>query len=84
MDNNLFGTNVALAAGAGAANATISAAGNLNNTNPLVYSATPPAPDFALQPGSPAIGAGIYLPAVTHDFTGAARGNPPSIGAFEQ
>jgi hypothetical protein len=84
MDNNLFGTNVVLAAGAGAANATIATAGTLNNTNPLVYNATPPTPNFELQPGSPAIGAGIYLPTVTHDFTGAPRGNPPSIGAFEQ
>ena len=39
--------------------------------------------DFHLTAGSPAKGAGISLPGVTLDFSGATRGNPPSIGAFE-
>jgi hypothetical protein len=29
------------------------------------------------------VGAGINLPAVTHDYAGDNRGNPPSIGAYE-
>jgi hypothetical protein len=40
--------------------------------------------NFNLTPGSPAIGAGLHLPNVTVDYTGQTRGNPPSIGAYEQ
>jgi len=40
--------------------------------------------NFSLTSGSPAIGAGVYLPSVQLDYTGAQRSNPPSIGAYEQ
>ena len=33
--------------------------------------------------GSPVVGAGIAAPAVTTDYTGKVRSNPPSIGAYE-
>jgi hypothetical protein len=39
--------------------------------------------NFTLQSGSPAIGAGTSAGAPTYDITGAARPNPPSIGAYE-
>jgi hypothetical protein len=40
--------------------------------------------NFDITPGSPALGAGISIPGVTLDYTGATRGNPPSIGAYEK
>jgi len=40
--------------------------------------------NFSLTSGSPAIGAGIYLPSVLLDYTGAQRSNPPSTGAYEK
>lgn len=40
--------------------------------------------NFSLTSGSPAYGAGLYLPSLLTDYTGAQRGNPPSIGAYEQ
>jgi hypothetical protein len=40
-------------------------------------------PDFHLQSGSPAIGAGMQLSEVTVDADGKVRPNPPSIGAYE-
>ncbi len=44
----------------------------------------PPANNLALTKGSPAVGAGASLPAVTHDFLGNARpGVGPDIGAFQ-
>jgi hypothetical protein len=44
----------------------------------------PPATNLALTKNSPAIGAGIPLAAVTHDFLGAPRPSAaPDIGAFE-
>jgi uncharacterized repeat protein (TIGR01451 family) len=39
--------------------------------------------DYHLQPGSPAIGSGTFLAAVTTDYDGLLYNNPPSIGAFE-
>lgn len=42
-----------------------------------------PGTDFHLQAGSPAINAGVYLVDVAVDFTGTARTNPPSIGAYD-
>ena len=41
----------------------------------------PPAegPDFHLQPGSPACGAGVFIAEVQFDFDGRPRPNPPSI-----
>jgi hypothetical protein len=40
--------------------------------------------NFDITPGSPAVGTGLFLPGLTVDYTGAARGNPPSIGAYEK
>ncbi|MEZ4951668.1 MAG: right-handed parallel beta-helix repeat-containing protein [Saprospiraceae bacterium] len=39
--------------------------------------------NFNILPGSPAIGAGIFLPEPSHDFLQFPYKNPPSIGAFE-
>lgn len=32
---------------------------------------------------SPVVGAGVAIPEITIDYTGAPRGNPPTIGAYE-
>ena len=37
-------------------------------------------PDFSLQPGSPAVDAGVVIPGITKDFVGDA----PDIGAYER
>ena len=47
--------------------------------DPKLMSAT----DYHLQMGSPAIGAGVDFNELKSDADGAARPNPPSIGAFE-
>ena len=54
---------------------------NSNNitSNPLFVSST----DYHLQPGSPAIGAGIYIPGLIADLAGNAIGNPPNIGVYD-
>ena len=39
--------------------------------------------NFNISPGSPAVGAGLYIPSLTLDYSGATRPNPPSIGALE-
>jgi hypothetical protein len=39
--------------------------------------------NFNLTPGSPAVGAGLYIPSLTLDYSGAVRPNPPSLGALE-
>ncbi len=39
--------------------------------------------NFDPSSSSPAIGAGIAIPGITTDYTGATRPNPPSIGAIE-
>jgi hypothetical protein len=38
---------------------------------------------FTLTSGSPAKGAGVAVPAITTDRTGATRATPPSVGAYE-
>ncbi len=38
---------------------------------------------FTLTSGSPAKGAGVAVPGITTDRTGATRANPPSVGAYE-
>lgn len=40
--------------------------------------------NFDISSGSPAKGAGVAVPGLTLDYTGQVRGNPPSIGAYEQ
>jgi len=40
--------------------------------------------NFDITTGSPAKGAGVYLPTVLLDYTGAVRANPPSIGAYDK
>ena len=44
------------------------------------YAGTTP---YALQPGSPCVGAGDPSQAGTQDITGATRANPPTVGAYE-
>jgi Putative Ig domain len=39
--------------------------------------------NFNLTAGTPAMGAGTYLPSLTLDYSGVHRPNPPSIGALE-
>jgi hypothetical protein len=39
--------------------------------------------DFNLRPGSPAKGAGLQIPGLTHDINGTPRSTPPSVGAYE-
>jgi hypothetical protein len=39
--------------------------------------------NFNLTPGSPALGAGIAVSGVPNDYNGAARPNPPAIGALQ-
>lgn len=39
--------------------------------------------NFKITPGSPAVGAGLSIPSITLDYSGATRPNPPSIGALE-
>jgi len=39
--------------------------------------------DFRLLPDSPAIGAGVAIPGITHDKDGVAYNDLPSIGAYE-
>ena len=39
--------------------------------------------DFTPSAGSPAVGAGVYVPGLTTDYAGNNRPNPPSIGALE-
>jgi hypothetical protein len=39
--------------------------------------------NFNITSGSPAVGAGINIPSLTLDYSGATRPNPPSIGALE-
>jgi hypothetical protein len=69
---------------------------NENCNNPLLTSVPPfDAPltsespfdmenlDFHLLLGSPARNAGILVDAVTGDFSGSQRANPPNLGAYE-
>lgn len=46
--------------------------------NPLFVSTT----DLHLQPGSPAIGAGIAIPEIVTDYEGNPYTNPPNIGCY--
>lgn len=52
---------------------------NSRIVNPLFKSEK----DFHLNPGSPAIGKGIFIPGLEKDFDGVEINNPPSIGPYE-
>ena len=56
--------------------------GNLTNTNPLFVSESSNPPDFKLQSGSPCIGAGKTIAAITEDFDGNSRSAPYDMGAY--
>jgi len=56
---------------------------NLTNTNPLFVNESSTPPDFKLQSGSPCIGAGKTIAAITVDFDGTSRSAPYDIGAFQ-
>lgn len=60
---------------------TITSGGHSITTDPLFVSQA--TSNFALQGGSPCIGAGVAIGGITIDYTGAIRANPPSIGAYE-
>lgn len=64
--------------------ASITQSNNLLGTNPLFDNAA--GGDFQVQAGSPAIDAGLTIPAITEDFDGVARpqGAAYDIGAYEQ
>ena len=47
--------------------------------DPLFVSST----NLHVQAGSPVVGAGVAVPGLTTDITGAMRANPPTIGAYE-
>jgi hypothetical protein len=53
---------------------------NSISANPQYVSLT----DLRPQLTSPLLGSGVSLPQVTVDFLGVTRGNPPTIGAFEE
>lgn len=61
--------------------ANITSGGHSITSDPLFVSKA--ASNFALQGGSPCIGAGVAIGGITIDYTGAIRANPPSIGAYE-
>ena len=56
--------------------------GNINSKtgDPLYNSAN----NLQPQSGSPIVGAGVNITSITTDINGVTRGNPSSIGAFEQ
>lgn len=58
---------------------------NVTNQNNLTSDPkfVTPGSDFHLQASSPAINAGIHIAGYTLDFSSAAVGNPPEIGAYE-
>ncbi|HKK42590.1 MAG TPA: SwmB domain-containing protein, partial [Bacteroidales bacterium] len=52
---------------------------NLTSANPMFVSST----DYHLQPGSPALGAGIKVPGLTTDYAGNTVNDPPNVGIYE-
>lgn len=65
-----------------------SVSGSVTETNNLKDTADPlfidpDADDFRIPSGSPAENGGVAVGAVTEDFNGITRGNPPDIGAYE-
>jgi hypothetical protein len=58
---------------------------NQIGANPLFVNASNPPYNFELQPGSPAIGTGITISPLLHDYTGRPRPTPPfDIGAHSR
>jgi hypothetical protein len=73
----------ALAAGLAISSGCINADPLFVAASPSAYYATPSSFNLALNPGSPAIGAGTNVGAPAVDIWGNPRANPPSIGASE-
>jgi len=85
--NLVFGPN-AMISGVGALDFITTTLNGCSGTNqfgmnPGFVNITQPPYDFHLQPGSPAIAAGIPLSAVAADFDGVTRPQIPSMGAYE-
>jgi hypothetical protein len=76
---NFAGSNN-LVFGNGAATFTSILTNNVN-VDPLLVN--PGTNDFHLQPGSPAVGAGIPITGLSYDIDGRIRPSLPSIGAYE-
>lgn len=74
-DHNDYSGNTANYGG-GASAATGDITSDPLLTNPVGY-------DFTLQAASPCKRAGVTIPSVPVDYTGANRSSPPSIGAYE-
>jgi hypothetical protein len=80
MQNNLVNNRKAI--WQGCMGATINESGEKINIDPRLVSMEAPRLNFRPQRGSPVLGAGVHN-AVTVDYAGSVRPNPPSIGAFE-
>lgn len=80
-DHNLIYGNTTFMSGGGG---LTEGAGNVFGPNPDFVNPTSTPPNFALQAGSPAIGAGVVLSAVVDDITGATRptGGAADLGAY--
>lgn len=74
LNNSLIKTDEALSG-------FVTGTNNIINQNPLFVDYTKD--DYHLQEGSPAIGAGVTISAITKDLDGKDRKIPPSIGCFE-
>ena len=52
------------------------------SADPAFVSGTAPY-DLQVRPGSPVVAAGVAVPGLTTDITGAIRADPPTVGAYE-
>jgi hypothetical protein len=80
-----FNNNLIYGAAAAMSGSTTGMAVGANQigVNPLFVNATTAPYNFALNPGSPAIGAGLSLSAIVADILGVTRTAAPSLGAYQ-